>query len=397
MTDNEYILQHRHDDVHQLALRPSPADIDIKWCLQQIEGWQLACRKLPRWATVEGLWYPPHLAMEQCSGEESAAYKRRLAERLLPSKEHRHSMIDLTGGYGVDFSYLGQAFDEPVYVERQENLCNIARHNFPLLKLKHARIVCEETQVHSPFLQNGYDLIYVDPARRDNDGHKTIAVEDCTPDLSKLQEQLLAKSHCVMVKLSPMLDITQALRTLHHVGEVHVISVHGECKELLLVMSGETTGEPVFHCVNLGTADPPCSCRRSSIPAPACAGDPATYLYEPNASILKANVQDILAGGMAISKLHPMSNLFTSDTLHTDFPGRIFRIEAWSHPNKRESRKLLTGIQQANITIRNFPGSVAQLRRQLNLREGGNIYLFATTIADGSHALIRCRKIAREN
>lgn len=392
MTNTEFIRQHLSEDVRQLALRPVPDGVDIKWCLQQIEGWQLARQKLPHWASAEDLWFPPRLSMEQCSSEETATYKRQIVERLLPLPRERHSMIDLTGGYGVDFSYLSTAFQKATYVERQQCLCDIARHNFPILQLNNATIVCAETQMLSSFLETQYDLIYIDPSRRDDTGRKTVAIESCTPDISQLQHKLLSQARHVLVKLSPMLDITQALRSLDHVSEIHVVSVHGECKELLLVLSAETR-EQTFYCVNLCTSDPVFSCTRQNLPVPVSYTDiPLQYLYEPNASILKANIQDSLSTQFSIQKLHPMSHLFTSNILYKDFPGRIFKIEEWSRFSKYKSGELLKGIYQANISIRNFPGTVAMLRKRLNLKEGGDTYLFATTLADGTHTLLRCIK-----
>lgn len=399
MTNEEYTDLHRLDDVRTLALRSAPEGIDIKWCLQQIEGWQKAREKLPRWAETDGLWYPPALSMEQCSSEQTAEYKRGIVCRLLPEASERQAFADLTGGYGIDFSYLAPLFGTSTYVERNPELCRIAGHNFGHLYLDGASVVCADS---TQFLeQDGMacGLIYLDPARRDNAGRKTVAISDCTPDVVQLQDRLMAVSRFVMIKLSPMLDISAALSVLRHVLEIHVVSVRGECKELLFVQDSQYDGSPTYYASNLGLADEVFSCtdeQRKRAPLRVAgehvASDSATCLYEPHASILKAGLQDVLCERYGVAKLHPMSNLFVSASPVQDFPGRRFKIVASCGFNKKELRTMLAGVSKANITVRNFPASVAEIRKKLHLAEGGDVYLFATTVADGSHRLIRCVK-----
>ncbi len=390
MTNPEYIRQHLDDDVRTLALKPVPEGVDIKWCLQQIEGYQLAKKKLPLWTTVAGLWYPPRLAMEQCSSEDTARYKQQLVQRLLPEEETRQEMADLTGGFGVDFSYLAPLFRQARYVEQQPHLCDMARHNFPLLRLGHATVECRETTAQS--LTREYTMLYVDPARRSQGGQKTIAIEDCTPNIVAMQDQMLDHSRYALVKLSPMLDITQALHRLRHVSEVHVVSVHGECKELLLVLTRQQQGQTI-HCVNLNSTDSPfIASMTTATVAPPIADTLQHYLYEPNASILKANIQDHLCDTYHIRKLHPQSHLYTSDTLYPDFPGRTFEIDRWTPFTKQALKTFLQDHRQANLTVRNFPATVADLRKKLKLKEGGDTYLFATTRHDGTHIIIQGRK-----
>lgn len=396
MTNEEFIIAHRADDVRTLALKRMPEGIDAQWCLQQIEGWQLAQSKLPLWAATEGLWFPPRLSMEQCSSEATALYKRTQIERLLPDEELRQSMVDLTGGYGVDFSFIAPVFQRAVYAERMPHLCDIARHNLSLLELQGAEVVCEEIGAGSTVLSKDYSLIYLDPARRDTAGRKTVAIEDCTPDVAQLMPTLLQRAEVVMVKLSPMLDITQALRALPMASEVHVVSVKGECKELLIVCRASAPQNITYYCANLGSdgATFVCTAHEAASAPLYCASEPQNFLYEPNASILKGNVQNIAAHRYGLQKLHPMSNLFTSSEPVTSFPGRAFRVTDWSDFNKRNLKQLLAGLTQANLAIRNFPATVAELRKRLKLREGGAVYLFATTLADGTHALLRCEKQA---
>ena len=399
MTNEEFIKQHRHDDVRALALRKAEEGVDIKWCLQQIEGWQKACEKLPQWAEVDGLWYPPVLSMEQCSSELTARYKATIVSRLLPECSERGCFADLTGGYGIDFSYMASLFATSVYVERNAELCRIAEHNFSLLKLAGSSVVCADS---TEFLYQRIapcNLIYLDPARRDDVGRKTVAIADCTPNVVQLQNRLMEVGRYIMVKLSPMLDISAALSVLRHVSEVHVVSVKGECKELLFVLDKLYEGNPVYYAVNLGPSDDVFTCTHEEknrallrVASEHVASASATCIYEPHASILKAGLQDVLCERYAIEKLHPMSNLFVSPSPVQDFPGRGFEIVASCGFGKKELRAMLAGVTKANITVRNFPTSVAELRKKLRLAEGGDVYLFATTMADGSHRLIRCIK-----
>ena len=382
MCNEEFISLHREEDIRPLALRKAPEGVDMLWCLQQIEGWQLARRKLPRWAAVDGLWWPPRLSMEQCSSELTAEYKAEVAERVVADRD---MMTDLTGGFGVDFCHLAPLFRRAEYVERQEVLCDVVRHNLPLLGIGN-------TEVRMTPSGKDCSLIYIDPARRDDAGRKVYAIEDCTPDVAALQDELLQRAPCVMVKLSPMLDITQALRTLHHVSEVHVVSVGGECKELLFVMMRDADAAPVYHCVNLGTSDEPFVCDGTRQPVATAVPREGQYLYEPNASIMKAGVQDMLAACHGLVKLHPKSNLFVADT-RLELPARAFVISEVCDFSKQSLKRLRQEHPQANITLRNFPSTVNDLRRRLKIGEGGDTYIFATTLADGSHALLVCRKL----
>ncbi len=387
MTNSEFILQHRTEDVRKLALGKMPEGLDAAFCLQQIEGWQLARKKIPRWAETDGLLFPPRLSMEQCSSQQTALYKRGVVERLLEGQCQR--MMDLTGGFGIDFSYMAPLFREAIYIEQQEQLCQIAQHNFQLLGLQHAEVRNAQSQdVLAAYGEPS--LIYADPARRDDAGRKVVLLQDCQPDVVALQDELMAHARVVMLKLSPMLDIQQALRQLRYVREVHVVSVDGECKELLLVMYQQEA--PLrYYCVNITDYVQETVVEEASV-RPVISGQEMAYLYEPNASILKAGVQDALCNIYKVEKLHAFSHLFTSDRLIEDFPGRKFRILGRSDFGKQGLRNLLAGVKQANITVRNFPATVQELRKKLKLADGGSVYLFATTMSDNSHALLRCEK-----
>lgn len=394
--------RHAADDVRQLALRPvHDPDVDLPAALQQIEGRQLARRKLPEWAALPGLIFPPRLSMEQCSSEATARYKREVADGLLrpegaAGQAPAGALTDLTGGFGVDFSYLAPRFARAIYVERLPHLCRTAAHNLPRLGLERAEVV---NQDGVDYLQRmaPADLIFIDPARRDGCGRKTVAIADCEPDLERLLPLLRAKSRFTMAKLSPMLDIRAALQRLEGVGQVHVVSVAGECKELLFVWSHEKeAGSLHIHCVNLTEKGE--ATRFAFTPEEEAAATctytaaPGRYLYEPHAALLKAQAYRIVAARFGLEKLHPNSHLYTADRLVESFPGRMFRVEAVAGFGKKESKDLLKNVEKANLTVRNFPASTTDLRKRLRLADGGDTYLFATTAADGRHLLIRCAK-----
>lgn len=388
MTNEAFIAKNREADVKALALSKAPEGVDMRFYLQQIEGLQVAQKKLPSWAKTEGILYPPKISLEQCSSEQTARYKQQLVERLLPGE--RTKMVDLTGGFGIDFSFIAKLFVEADYVEQNEQLCEIAQHNLPLLGLQNARVHNKSCGVFLDEMGN-FCLIYLDPSRRNVDGRKVVALSDCSPNIEALQEKLLDHAPLVLVKLSPMLDIQDTLRRISCVSEVHVVSVNGECKEILLVLCRKGASDLRFYCVNIA-AQTQTFCAKARETEPIIAAFPEHYLYEPNASILKAGVQNALCQTYDVKKLHPFSHLFISAHFIEDFPGRAFLIEDYCGFGKKELKRMLEGVSQCNLTVRNFPATVAELRKRLNLREGGDIYLFATTLSDGSHVLIRCKQ-----
>ena len=407
----KFIREHADDDVRQLALRgPKAPEVNLVYALDQIAGQQTARRKLPSWAATEGIIYPPHLSMEQCSSEQTAHYKAAIMREL----SERRRMVDLTGGFGVDFSFLARSFEEAIYVERQQPLCDIARENFRRLGIHQAEVVCGDAEEYLRNMPKA-DLIYIDPARRDSHGGRTYALSDCTPDVLTLRNLLLSKAERVLLKLSPMLDWRKAVCDLgeEYVHEIHIVSVQNECKELLLVMADRDSrgarnvesGVRHVHCVNLtGEAEqhfvfaPQISLHtpHSTLHEKSFTLHEFNYLYEPNASIMKAGCFDALAQQFGVSQIAQNSHLFVSDERVQDFPGREFAIESVSTMGKRELKEKLGGMAQANIAVRNFPLTVAELRRRLKLSEGGSTYIFATTLADKSHVLLITRKLCTE-
>ena len=291
-----FIRQHADDDVRALALhaRPLPG-VDLPAALTQIAGLQTLRTKVPTWAATEGILCPARLSLEQCSSEATARYK---ADIIAAHAGPRRRLADLTGGLGIDCSLLAPLFTEVDYVERQEELCRLAGHNFPLLGLTHIHVHCADGTAFLAGMPPA-DWLFLDPARRDSHGGKTVALADCEPDVSQLEERLLEKAPNVLLKLSPMLDLTLALHTLRHVREAHIVAVDNECKELLLVLEKDFTADaddiPVT-CVNLGSKEHVpaifCFTRRQEQAAPCMLADvPRTYLYEPNAALLKAGAQ----------------------------------------------------------------------------------------------------------
>ena len=382
-------------DVRRLALQAGKhPGVDIPFALDQIAGRQAARRKLPSWAAVEGLVYPPHLSMEQCSGEAAARYKAGVARRLCGG---RGRLVDITGGFGVDFAFMAGGFAEATYVERQGLLCDIARHNLPLLGLPGAGVVCADGTEYLGRMEPA-DMVYVDPARRDAAGGRTFAIGDCTPDVGALRRELLLKARWVMVKLSPMLDWRKAVADMGgSVREVHIVSVGGECKELLLVM-GEGGGLAV-HCVNDGHdfafEDDGDGGSSGGLGGDALGGLAGMWLYEPNASVMKAGCFGLLERRFGVRALARDSHLFASREPVAGFPGRAFVVERASTMNKRGLKAALQGIGRANVAVRNFPMTVDGLRRRLKMGEGGSVYIFATTLADRTHVLLVCSKVSQ--
>lgn len=377
----DYIRQHADEDVRQLALRGHKClDVDLQYALEQIAGRQKARTKLPSWAAIDGIVYPPHLSMEQCSSEVTARYKASIAGKGA-------LFVDLTAGFGVDMALISQGFQKAVHVERQPQLCAISSENFRLLGLNHIEVVCGDGVAYLHTMRHA-DLLFIDPARRDVHGGRTYDISDCTPNVLEILDEMLEKADRVMIKLSPMLDWRKAVADLGKVNEVHIISVDNECKELLLILSKTKKPLRVF-CVNND------ECFEviegiSSQPRPL--PQDMRYLYEPNASVMKAGCFDLIEQRFGVVQLERNSHLFVSDKEILGFPGRQFLIEKRTSMNKRELKATLADVDQANITVRNFPMSVAELRKRLKLKEGGDVYIFATTISDEGHQLLVCRK-----
>lgn len=382
-----FVKEHAADDVQRLALevRKHP-EVDARFALDQIAGRQKSRTKLPSWAEVDALIFPPSVSMEQCSSEATASYKSSLVSG--------ESLVDLTGGFGVDFSFLANRFSSAVYVERQEHLCHIAEHNFKVLGLSHVQVVNDDAE-HYLATMPVVDLIYLDPARRDGAGNRVFRLDDCTPNVVQLLDLLLTKGRQVMIKLSPMLDVSQALRQLRGVSEVHIVSVAGECKELLLLLSAKHEGDVKIVCVNDGQTftyrlgEPVVMPMQWSGELPA-EGD--LYLYEPNASMMKAGCFGQLAQRYGLQAVAQQSHLFVAERPISDFQGRKFVVNDITTLNSKELKQKLAGITQANVAVRNFPLKAAELAKRLRLKDGGSVYIFGTRLTNGKNVLLLCEK-----
>jgi len=383
----KFVVDHRFDDVQKLALQASSfagSDVDIPWALTQIEGRRFAEAKIPTWSQPDEIVYPSHLALEQCSSEPTARYKAGLLSGT--------SFVDLTGGFGVDFAFISGKFQESFYVEKQSELCEIAAFNFPVLGLTSARIIHADA---IDYLQKmlPVDAIFIDPGRRSNSGKKVFRMEEAEPDLLKIQDSLLEKAGNVLIKLSPMLDISLAIKQLKNISEIHVVSLENECKELLFLLKKDCTSEPLITCVNLNKKNnqPAISFFPSQEKARQInyTSEIEQYIYEPNVSLLKAGFYKGLTDLYPLQKFHPDSHLYTSGRFIPDFPGRVFRTEAYTSFNKKELKNFLSATAKASLAVRNFPLSVAELRKKLKIKEGGETFIFATTLSNGKHILLK--------
>lgn len=381
-----FIREHLNDDVPTLALKKAPVGTDFSLALRQIAARQLLQKKVPEWVDNEDLLFPAHLSIEQCSSEAAARYKARLLAGV--------TFADLTGGLGIDTYYISQQFQHADYVERQAELCDLAKHNFDVLKA--AVKVWNETAEEYLNHCHPKDCIFIDPARRDEQGRKTVSIADCTPNVAEIQELLLQKAEKVMIKLSPMLDINKALKELHHVKEVHVVAVANECKELDFVLERDWQGEANYFCVNLLTNQPElCFPLEEERNAPCrFAESVSKYLYEPNPALMKAGCFKLLVERFGVLKLHKNSHLYTSEEWVEDFPGRIFVVEGWAPYNKKLKQTLLADVEKASLAVRNFPLSVTELRKALKIADGDATYLFASTLRGEEKVIIRTKKTA---
>lgn len=382
-----FILNHATEDIRKLALKAALLkDIDSKQAIQQIAGRQIAKHKIPSWYQQDDIVYPPHLSMEQCSSEKTALYKQGLCigKRL----------IDLTGGLGIDFSFMSRNINESIYVEKSEDLCQIAQENFETLALKNITIVNTDGVDFLTTVSERSGTIYIDPARRNLSGRKTVLIEDCIPNLIEIDTLLDEKTERSIIKLSPMLDISLSVKKLSNISEIHILSVDNECKELLLIKEKST--KPVeVHCINLHNSQTDHFLFTYSDEETAkveYTSDILSYLYEPNSSIMKAGAYKSVANQYELKKFHPNSHLYTSDVCLSEFPGRQFKVITILPSNKKDLKKYLGNISQANISTRNYPFSVAEIRKQTKVKEGGDLFIFGTTLSNDKKVLILCEK-----
>lgn len=395
-----FISRHADEDVRSLALGRCPEGVDMREALVQISGHQSAMDKLPSWAAVDGILWPEHLSLEQCTSQYVALYKAGLVDTILPKG---FTMCDLTGGMGVDCFYLSRSAAAVRYNDVNPQLCDLASHNFPLLgrcNVTISNMTAEEfLRTHS---RDHFDLIYVDPARRSNSGDKVVSVSGCQPDVTMLEAQMLRIAGLVMVKLSPMLDISRALSDLRYVSQLWIISFDGECKEMLAVIKDGFVGNTEICSVNIAAdgiaGEPLCStlAEESQLSLPLVSDASVTagcFLYEPYAAQMKCALYRTLCLRYRVCQLHPASHLYLSKERVLAFPGRQFVIDEVIPFDNRSAKTFFTRTDRANITVRNFPLSSSQLRQRFRVRDGGDRYVFATTLSSGKKVLISTVKI----
>ena len=382
----DFILKHENEEVTKLVLAQKQFEnIPVQLAVAQIQSRKKAKSKLPEWYAARGVLFPHGLSLEQCSSEATAVFKSRLVSGK--------SLVDLTGGTGVDTYYLSKNFKTTHYVERSAELCDLARYNFEHI-FAPISVHNSSAESHLSQLEEKVDCIYLDPDRRDTANRKMVGIADCSPNVQELQDTLVSKAKTVLIKYSPLLDISEILRSLKNVSDIYVVSVANECKEILVKLDGSHQSECILHTVNLlkesvQTFEFKLTEEKNALLEYA---EPMSFLYEPNASILKAGAFKCVAQKFGINKLHPNSHLYTSTELVKEFPGRVFKILGEENPSlKKWSKHLPDG--KANITVRNFPLTVDQIRKKTKIKDGGEFYLFATTIAGGKPTLIICEKV----
>lgn len=379
-----------HFDIEQLALQRKRyahlSDDEWRWMLQQVEGRQRTADKLPTFAAMDDWWYPVRLSCEQCSSEQTARYKHSLLNQYLPS---RGRMVDLTGGYGVDTLFMSAYFASCDYVEQNAELCRIMQHNALIGANKDTTITIHNTTAED-FLSSAdlYDFIFLDPARRDSHGGKVFRLADCTPNIITLLPTLLshltADGH-IMLKLSPMVDISQAVHELTNAysiqWDVYVVAVKNEVKEVLLLTKKEQADRQITA---IDLAEPE---KALQIPkAPKDSKDPkdpkdfkdfvGAYLHEPNAAILKAGGYKVIAALFDVQKLDANTHIYVSDKAVEAFPGRVWQVKRII----RDRKDLPSDLTQANVLTRNYPLSPEQIKKKLHLRDGGTAYIIGARV-----------------
>ena len=393
----QFIREHLMADVRTLALSAHPDGVDMQYALTQISGWQAARLKVPLWAATEGIVYPRHLSLEQCTSQYIAQYKESFIESLLGSG---FKMADITGGMGVDCFFISRSASQVYYNEMSAELCDCARINFKALGRQEIEINCGTAEDYIAGLtSDSLDLIYLDPARRGDAGRKLVSISDCQPDTVALQDALLRIAPNVMVKLSPMLDVSKALTELHNVSHIFIIGLEGECKEITLLLQRGFDAEPTITAVDInqdGTPQPAVSSAKSTdaaLPLPiadATLLQHGTYISEPSAPYMKSALFRTIAACTGTTLLHPDTHLFWSKEKPEKFPGRTFQIGGIIPFDKRSLSALVK--TQANLSVRNFPESAPALQQRLKLRDGGSRYLIATTLADSRRILLDLKK-----
>lgn len=390
-----FISANENTDVHELALKAHLyPDLPIPLIISQLTARKKAKVKLPSFYTQKNIIYPPQLSLEQCSSEQAAVFKANLLAGEI--------LIDMTGGFGIDAYFFSKNFKKVIYIEQNEALAAIAKYNFEVLKAENIEVICGDGVTFLESFTEKADYIYLDPARRDSVNHKVVLLQDCEPNIlaimpllfGKLKEKTSNKeSGKIVLKTSPMLDIDLAVKELTHVGKVMVLAIENECKEVIYFLSASQENLLRIETVNITKNkvhffDFERLTDENTVVNYAL---PQKYLYEPNAAILKAGGFKSVANYYHLAKLHINSHLYTSENLVENFAGRTFEIQAIKKLDKKELQKYIPE-NKANITARNFPLSVEEIRRKIGIKDGGNVFLFATTDYENKKIILVCKK-----
>jgi hypothetical protein len=377
----EYI-KNTIDNVSKLAFSGSPfQNITVKELIQQIESRRKAEKKLPSWFQTDKIFYPPKLNLEQTSSEVTAHYKASII--------NGKSIADLTGGFGVDSFEFSKVLSSVNYYEQNKSLSEIATYNFSILKAKNINCICGDGI--EGIKNSSYDFIYIDPSRRHESKGKVFFLNDCEPNVSKNLDYFLERCNTLIVKTSPMLDISIGLEELKFVSEIHVVAINNEVKELLWLVSKKNNQTIVVKTINIKKEIAETYNFNLGDKAITKYSAPEAFLYEPNTAILKSGAFHLLSASFNVNKLHQHSHLFTNNKL-IEFPGRRFKIEQVAPYSKKEMRKALT-FSKANVSIRNFPDSVESIRKRWKIKPGGDYYLFFTTSEANKKIMLVCKKV----
>lgn len=384
----EFINNNLKQDIKTLALKKNPfPDYEWSWILNQIQAKQKAEKKLPTWFSNDDVIFPNTLSIEQTSSETLAKFK---AELISGEK-----FIDLTGGFGVDDYYFAKRFKNVVHCEFQEDLSAIVQHNFKVLNADNIETVSGDSISYLKQSTEKFDWIYIDPARRDDEKTKVFLLKDCTPNVVELQEFLFEKSDNILIKVAPLLDISSILNELSNVKTIYAIGLHNEVKELLIVLQKGFIGQPKLIAVNItndGTIHQDTFYLNDSTDSQLSL--PLNYLYEPFSSYLKIGAYNDIATKFNVNKLHKHSHLYTSNEL-VDFPGRYFKIEQIIPYNKKDIKFLENS--KCNVTTRNFPLKVEEIRKKHKIKDGGDLYSFFTTDLNNDKIVVICKKTTTDN
>lgn len=386
----DFIHEHINDDTAELLLaaRKYP-DIDVPFVVEQIEARRRLKGKLPEWYENKDIIMGGRVPAEQCSSEQTARYKQSIVKG--------ESLCDMTGGMGVDFWYMSEGMERAIYTERNEELCSIAKHNFQVLQTLRPEYVIrcgDGRELPIPSV----DIIYLDPARRAGDGSRVYAMEDCEPNIVEWQDELLKHAKMVLVKLSPMVDLTDVLRKLKGVKELHIVGVKNECKEILVKAhafdDSACAGCVEVHCVDFLTSGKIeyVFSLLGGMETPLIDGGVKRYLYEPDVTLMKAGAFGSLCARYPVWQLDVDTHLMTSDEWIPEFPGRVFEVEEMIPFSSKVLKRLKKEIPHANIAVRNFVMTADKLRKKTGIKDGGEVYLFGAKVKDMGQMLLKCRK-----